>query len=85
VEFLKDKKTEKPFDPSVQFNTRLLDKTLEILVLLSISPQSRLIEGDYGDHVQITQPFIFTPSQVDEIVDIFDQFMTEVEDDLEMK
>lgn len=83
VEFVKDKKTKEPFDPSVKFSMRLLDKALENS--LSIYPGSHFIDGIHGDHIQIAPPFIVTASQVDEIVDIIDKALKEVEDDLGIK
>ncbi len=77
LEFVKNKETKEPFDPSMNFSYQLQDILLQHG--LSVYPIHAFLDGIRGDHIQIAPPFIVSSSQIDEIVTILDQSLNEIE------
>jgi len=78
IEFVNNKETKEPFDPSTNFCTKLQEITLKNG--LSIYPIHAFLDGIRGDHIQVSPPYIVTTSQLDEIVTILDRSLDEIED-----
>jgi len=66
VEFVADRETKAPFDPSKKLAARLKAKALENGLICY--PMSGTIDGRNGDHVLLAPPFICTEGQIDELV-----------------
>lgn len=81
IEFVQNKETKEPFNPSLNFSYRFQ----EILLRngLSVYPIHAFLDGERGDHVQVAPPFIVTSSQVNEIVAILDQSLVQIESSLQ--
>ncbi len=69
VEFVADKDTKAPFDPSVGLAAKL--KKACFADGLMVYPMSGTIDGQQGDHALIAPPFILEDGHVDEIVTKF--------------
>lgn len=80
IEFVKNKKTKEPFNPEVKYYQKITDKAFSKRLILY--PGSGFVDGVMGDHILIGPPFIVTKEQIDEIVGILDETLSELEDDL---
>lgn len=67
IEFVADRLTKEPFDPSHKFNARLKKHAFD--AGLVCYPGGATADGVRGDHVLLAPPFIITDSQLDELVD----------------
>ncbi len=67
LEFVGNRETKAPFDPSKKLAARLKAKALENGLICY--PMSGTIDGQNGDHVLLAPPFICTEPQIDELVD----------------
>jgi len=77
VEFVKDKETKEPFDPSVNYNGRVVDQCYDNGLL--VYPGSGTVDGSRGDHIQVAPPLVATKAEVDLIVELLDKSIDEVE------
>jgi len=75
MEFVSDKETRAPLDPSRQFASRLKYVALENGLICY--PMGGLIDGSAGDHVMLAPPFIIEDSHIGEIVDKLDRSIAE--------
>jgi len=66
LEFVEDKKTKKPFDPSFSLNTKLKNAAMDLGMICY--PNGGTIDGRLGDHVLLAPPFIVDEILIDEIV-----------------
>ena len=66
VEFVQDRATKKPFDPSLKLHARL--KREAMAEGLMIYPMGGTVDGRYGDHVLIAPPFIASDAELAQIV-----------------
>jgi len=66
LEFVQDRDTAEPYDPSARFSEVLKRKALD--VGLAIYPNGGTIDGRNGDHVIIAPPYNATPADIDAIV-----------------
>lgn len=66
IEFVADRETKVPFDPSKKLAARLKAKAMENGLICY--PMSGTIDGQSGDHVLLAPPFICTENQIDELV-----------------
>ena len=69
VEFVPDRSTKKPFDPSFQLHARL--KSEALAEGLMIYPMGGTVDGRYGDHVLIAPPFTVSDAELAQIVGRF--------------
>ena len=69
VEFVRDRSTKKPFDPSLQLHARL--KREAMAEGLMIYPMGGTVDGRYGDHVLIAPPFTVSDAELALIVGRF--------------
>ena len=77
IEFVKDKETKEPFDPSIQFNTRVVEQCYENGLL--VYPGTGTVDGVRGDHIQVAPPLVVTKDEIDEIIMLLDKSIGEVE------
>lgn len=80
VEFVKNRKTKEPFDSQVKYYQRVTHRAFSKGLILYSG--SGFVDGGLGDHILIGPPFIITKEQIDEIVGILDETLSELEDDL---
>ncbi|MEL6595013.1 MAG: aspartate aminotransferase family protein [Pseudomonadota bacterium] len=66
LEFVADRETRAPFDPSKKMAAHLKAKAMENGLICY--PMSGTIDGQNGDHVLLAPPFICTENQIDELV-----------------
>lgn len=66
LEFVEDRASKKPFDPSRQINGKLKKFAMERKMVCY--PNGGTIDGRYGDHVLLAPPFISDHALIDEIV-----------------
>ena len=67
LEFVADRDTKTPFDPTLKIAARLKAAAMENGLICY--PMSGTINGQIGDHVLLAPPFISTEAQIDELVD----------------
>jgi adenosylmethionine-8-amino-7-oxononanoate aminotransferase len=67
VEFVRDRVTKEPFDPSFKLHARIKSTAMDQGLL--VYPMGGTIDGHTGDHVLIAPPFIVAESDIDQIVD----------------
>lgn len=68
LEFLRDRERKIPFDPSLQVHERVKDAGLR--AGLGIYPTGGTIDGRRGDHVLIAPPYNSRPEDIDTIVSL---------------
>ena len=68
IELVADRTTKAPFDAALKMNARV--KKAGMARGLMCYPMGGTIDGERGDHVLLAPPFIVTPAQIEEIVDI---------------
>ena len=80
LEFVKDKGTKRPFNPARQVHLRFYEAARKrgLLVL----PSGGCDRGHSGDMALLGPPLIITRQQIDELVGILDEALTEVEAEL---
>lgn len=66
LEFVADRETKRPFDPSLSLAGRV--KAAAFAEGLICYPMSGTIDGRQGDHLLLAPPFIIEEAQVDELV-----------------
>jgi adenosylmethionine-8-amino-7-oxononanoate aminotransferase len=81
LEFVKDKRTKSPFDSAQQFHMRIyeLSRKKGLLIL----PSGGCDRGHSGDMALLGPPLIITREQIDELIEILDETLTQVEKELE--
>ncbi len=77
LEFVKDKKTKEPIDPSVNFNVQLAHESIAQGMFLEAG--AGCDRGQRGDMVMFGPPFSVTEGEIDEMVGIFDSVLTKIE------
>ncbi|HPQ43314.1 MAG TPA: aspartate aminotransferase family protein [Syntrophales bacterium] len=76
VEFVKNKDSKEPFDPSLKVNTLISNRAFEKGLICY--PGNGGADGVHGDHILLAPPFIITEEQCDAIVDILHASIDEV-------
>ena len=66
VEFVADRATREPFDPSLRLHARIKRTAFE--AGLMCYPMGGTLDGRRGDHLLLAPPFNIEAAQVDEIV-----------------
>jgi adenosylmethionine-8-amino-7-oxononanoate aminotransferase len=82
IEFVKNKKTKETFAPEKKYSQKIGDKAYFKGVLLY--PGTGCVDGVSGDHILIGPPFIINKEEIDEVVQILDETITEVEKELKL-
>jgi len=77
IEFVKNKETKEPFDPSIGYNGRIVEQCYENGLL--VYPGSGTVDGVKGDHIQVAPPLVVSKAEIDEIVALLDKSIGEVE------
>ena len=77
LEFVKDKETKEPLDPTLHFSVQLAIECLRHG--LGVQFAMGCDRGQAGDMIYLGPPFIITNEQVDEMVTILDKSLAEVE------
>lgn len=77
VEFVADKDTKKPFGKEAHVDISIRNIAFE-KGLNIIAGMPGMIEGELGDHILISPPFIIKEPEIDEIVDILRESIIEV-------
>jgi len=67
MEFVQNRETKTPFDPSLKLHKRIKSAAMDAGLLCY--PMGGTIDGRQGDHVLLAPPFILTEGQVGELVD----------------
>lgn len=67
IEFVEDRATKRPFDPSRKINLKLKKEAMNRKMVCY--PNGGTIDGQYGDHVLLAPPFISDEVLIDEIVE----------------
>ena len=70
LEFVEDRDSKKPFDPSLAINKKLKKACFEAGLICY--PMGGTIDGKQGDHILLAPPFIVTDQQIDELVSKLD-------------
>lgn len=66
LEFVEDRETKTPFDPSLAINKKLKKACFEAGLICY--PMGGTIDGKLGDHVLLAPPFIISDAQIEELV-----------------
>ena len=77
VEFVQDKDTREPFPPEINFASQIKETLLQHGMIVEAS--TGCDKGVRGDMIMISPPFIVTCEEIDKIVGILDEVITEVE------
>jgi adenosylmethionine-8-amino-7-oxononanoate aminotransferase len=77
IEFVEDKESKRPFDPSIGFNSRVVEQCY--LNGLLVYPGSGTVDGVRGDHIQVAPPLVINSDEIDEIITLLDKSIGEVE------
>ena len=84
IEFVKDKATKEPFDPTTRLSSLLQEKGLETKHSISLYGCSGTVDGVRGDHVILAPPYTVTKEEIDTIVDVTARILAEVLADLSL-
>ncbi len=76
LEFVKDKETKEPFDPSEKINVKI--KSAAMAEGLMCYAMGGTIDGRLGDHIMFAPPFIIDNKHVEEIIEKFERAVTKV-------
>ncbi len=79
-EFVKNKQTKEPFDPSLKVSARFQDAAMANGLILFCC--TGCVEGAAGDMMLVTPPLTITRTQVDELIGIVKQTLTSFEAEL---
>ncbi|KAJ5642457.1 Pyridoxal phosphate-dependent transferasemajor regionsubdomain 2 [Penicillium lividum] len=82
IEFVKDKITKEPFDPTTRLSFLMQEKGLCPKYALSLYGNSGTVDGIRGDHVIISPPFTVSKEEIDIIVDGATKVFAEVFNEL---
>ena len=70
IEFVKDKSTKEPFDPSLAVAMTVHEKGMSEPYNISLYPGSGTVDGRRGDHVIISPAYNVTEAEINIIVDL---------------
>ncbi|OSQ36417.1 aspartate aminotransferase family protein [Thalassospira mesophila] len=76
VEFVADRVTREPFDPSRKIHAKIKKTAFENGLMCY--PMGGTIDGQRGDHVLFAPPYIVTEGQIGDIVDLFSKTVDQV-------
>jgi adenosylmethionine-8-amino-7-oxononanoate aminotransferase len=81
IDFTSDKKTRASFDPDLGLTSRVVNLAFEKGVLIMPGAPG-LVDGAEGDHIAISPPFTINESEIDTVVDVLRETISEVADQL---
>ena len=67
IEFVEDRVTRKPFDPSLKVHNRVQKNAMDNGLMMY--GMGGTIDGRFGDHVLIAPPYVIDESHESELVD----------------
>ena len=76
LEFVSDKQTRAPFEPSVKFGSRVQKRALELGV--AVYPGAATVDGAKGDHIIFAPPYTATEKEITHMVEIARQAYREI-------
>jgi adenosylmethionine-8-amino-7-oxononanoate aminotransferase len=76
IELVADKATKEPFDPALQLNIKVRDRTFANGLICY--PTGGNVDGIRGDQIILAPPYNATESELAEIVDLLERSLTEV-------
>jgi adenosylmethionine-8-amino-7-oxononanoate aminotransferase len=76
IEFVKNKKTKEPFDPTLRLNALIGNRAFEKGLITY--PGGGGADGIRGDHLLLAPPFVITEEQIGRFVSILDKTFTEI-------
>lgn len=76
IEFVKDKKTKEPFPPKMKLNLLIANKAFEKGLITY--PGGGGADGLKGDHILLAPPFIISEQEINQIVNILAQTISEI-------
>lgn len=76
VEFVKDAESKQPFDGKLRVNSRIGNRAFEKGLITY--PGEGGVDGIRGDHSLLAPPFTITEDQIDDMVSILDDSITEI-------
>jgi adenosylmethionine-8-amino-7-oxononanoate aminotransferase len=79
IEFVKEKKTKKPFPPQQGGSVADLLSKAAFTNGLIVYPGTGSMDGSQGDHILVAPPFIIEKHEIDKLVSILDQSISEIE------
>jgi len=82
IEFVKERKTKEPFDESININKKLVDEAFSRGLILYPGSSGGLIDGKGGNAIMVAPPFTITKEQLDELLFILDETITNIENHL---
>lgn len=82
IEFVRDRKTKKPFDPKLGVAMAVHQKGMEEKYSISIYPGTGTVDGKVGDHVLIAPAYNVTREDIEKIVDLAAKVIEEVFDEM---
>ncbi|KAF5011796.1 hypothetical protein FDECE_2086 [Fusarium decemcellulare] len=68
IEFVEDKKTKKPFDPSIRFGVKVQEMAFQLG--LAVYPGTGTADGHVGDHIIISPPLTITEKEMDLMIEM---------------
>jgi adenosylmethionine-8-amino-7-oxononanoate aminotransferase len=83
IEFVKNKKTKEPFDPTLKLNGLIANRAFEKGLITY--PGGGGADGVRGDHLLLAPPFIITEEQIKKMVAILDESFTEISREIAAK
>jgi adenosylmethionine-8-amino-7-oxononanoate aminotransferase len=78
LEFVKDKVTKEPFDPSVRLSFLIQEKGLQPEYSVSLYGCPGTVDGIKGDHLILAPAYIVSKAEIDIIVDTLEKVLEEV-------
>ncbi|KAJ5311941.1 hypothetical protein PENANT_c022G01490 [Penicillium antarcticum] len=78
LEFVKDKATKEPFDPSDRLSFLIQEKGLEPQYSVSLYGSSGTVDGIKGDHLILAPAYIVSKGEIDIIVDTLEKVLEDV-------
>lgn len=78
IEFVKDKTTKEPFDPSVRLNFMIQEMGLRPEYAICLYGSAGTVDGVRGDHVLLAPPYTVSKEEIDIIVDTTARILTDV-------
>ena len=76
IEFVRDKQSKEPFDPKIKLNQVIADTAFS--QGLAIYPGGGSVDGHAGDHLMVGPPFCINEEEINQMVEILQQTVTEV-------
>jgi adenosylmethionine-8-amino-7-oxononanoate aminotransferase len=83
IEFVRDRETKEPFDPSLGVAMAVHQKGMESKYSISLYPGTGTVDGRRGDHILIAPAYNVTRDVIEKIVDLTARIVEEVFESIE--